>query len=242
MKALPEDPGRAPGRPGCWSPGRGDEEEAVEGLPDGAALAGRVPRHGQRRGQGAAAAQRRPVRRAQHRRRELRHHPGRGACRRAPRCWPATWTRSPRSWTRARRANCSPTRTPTRWPTAAVRLLGDPARRAELRERGSAHVRRFDWSTVGADILAVYETVTDGAAWRRTSAPTATTRWGWPGTDGAAAGPACGDVAVRPSGGAAAARGRGADWRDRRRPVALPPVTATLIWIARRRSSRSAST
>ncbi|MGY1502218.1 glycosyltransferase family 4 protein [Streptomyces sp. QTS52] len=45
---------------------------------------------------------------------------------------------------------------------AAVRLLGDPARRAELRERGSAHVRRFDWSTVGADILSVYETVTDG--------------------------------------------------------------------------------
>ncbi|MFF4602408.1 glycosyltransferase family 4 protein [Streptomyces sp. NPDC001339] len=48
--------------------------------------------------------------------------------------------------------------------TAAVRLLGDPARLAELRERGSRHVRRFDWSTVGADILAVYETVTAGAA------------------------------------------------------------------------------
>ncbi|MCX4910246.1 glycosyltransferase family 4 protein [Streptomyces sp. NBC_00878] len=47
---------------------------------------------------------------------------------------------------------------------SAVRLLGDPQRRAELRERGSAHVRRFDWSTVGADILSVYETVTDGAA------------------------------------------------------------------------------
>ncbi|MGW7100588.1 glycosyltransferase family 4 protein [Streptomyces sp. NPDC054838] len=47
---------------------------------------------------------------------------------------------------------------------AAVRLLRDPARRAELSTRGSAHVRRFDWSTVGADILAVYETVTDGAA------------------------------------------------------------------------------
>ncbi|MFE7354778.1 glycosyltransferase family 4 protein [Streptomyces sp. NPDC057543] len=47
---------------------------------------------------------------------------------------------------------------------AAIRLLGDPERRAELRERGVAHVRRFDWSTVGADILAVYETVTDGAA------------------------------------------------------------------------------
>ncbi|MFG2173047.1 glycosyltransferase family 4 protein [Streptomyces niveus] len=47
---------------------------------------------------------------------------------------------------------------------AAVRLLGDPKRREGLRERGSAHVRRFDWSTVGADILAVYETVADGAA------------------------------------------------------------------------------
>jgi phosphatidylinositol alpha-mannosyltransferase len=47
---------------------------------------------------------------------------------------------------------------------AAIRLLGDPQRRRELSERGTAHVRRFDWSTVGADILAVYETVTDGAA------------------------------------------------------------------------------
>ncbi|MFE2155073.1 glycosyltransferase family 4 protein [Streptomyces lavendulae] len=48
--------------------------------------------------------------------------------------------------------------------TAAVALLRDPDRRAELSARGSSHVRRFDWSTVGADILAVYETVTDGAA------------------------------------------------------------------------------
>lgn len=47
---------------------------------------------------------------------------------------------------------------------AAVRLLGDPERLAQLRTYGSRHVRRFDWSTVGADILAVYETVTDGAA------------------------------------------------------------------------------
>ncbi|MDT0268928.1 glycosyltransferase family 4 protein [Streptomyces sp. DSM 44915] len=46
---------------------------------------------------------------------------------------------------------------------AAVRLLGDADRRAELTKRGSAHVRRFDWSTVGADVLAVYETVTAGA-------------------------------------------------------------------------------
>lgn len=47
---------------------------------------------------------------------------------------------------------------------SAIRLLGDPERLAELRGRGTRHVRRFDWSTVGADILAVYETVTDGAA------------------------------------------------------------------------------
>ena len=46
----------------------------------------------------------------------------------------------------------------------AVRLLGDPGRLAGLRERGGRHVRRFDWTTVGADILAVYETVADGAA------------------------------------------------------------------------------
>ncbi|WFB06577.1 glycosyltransferase family 4 protein [Streptomyces sp. LX-29] len=47
---------------------------------------------------------------------------------------------------------------------AVLKLLADPARRAELSDRGSRHVRRFDWSTVGADILAVYETVTDGMA------------------------------------------------------------------------------
>ncbi|MER7495891.1 glycosyltransferase family 4 protein [Streptomyces pharetrae] len=47
---------------------------------------------------------------------------------------------------------------------AALRLLGDPAHRAGLSARGSAHVRRFDWSTVGADIMSVYETVTAGAA------------------------------------------------------------------------------
>jgi phosphatidylinositol alpha-mannosyltransferase len=48
--------------------------------------------------------------------------------------------------------------------TTALALLADEPRRAALRTRASAHVRRFDWSTVGADILAVYETVADGAA------------------------------------------------------------------------------
>ncbi|WP_329180700.1 glycosyltransferase family 4 protein [Streptomyces sp. NBC_01477] len=48
--------------------------------------------------------------------------------------------------------------------TAALRLLADPERRTALSDRGRAHVRRFDWSSVGADILSVYETVADGAA------------------------------------------------------------------------------
>jgi phosphatidylinositol alpha-mannosyltransferase len=54
---------------------------------------------------------------------------------------------------------------------AAVRLLGDPGRLAELRKLASRHVRRFDWETVGSDILAVYETVTDGTAAVRTEEP-----------------------------------------------------------------------
>ncbi|CAM5488532.1 GDP-mannose-dependent alpha-(1-2)-phosphatidylinositol mannosyltransferase OS=Streptomyces glaucescens OX=1907 GN=pimA PE=4 SV=1 [Streptomyces glaucescens] len=48
---------------------------------------------------------------------------------------------------------------------AALRLLGDPAHRAGLSARGSAHVRRFDWSTVGADIMSV------------TRSPSASSRW-----------------------------------------------------------------
>lgn len=47
---------------------------------------------------------------------------------------------------------------------SATKLLADPERLAHLRELGTRHVQRFDWSTVGADVLAVYETVTDGAA------------------------------------------------------------------------------
>ncbi|MFK0293714.1 glycosyltransferase family 4 protein [Streptomyces sp. NPDC090442] len=47
---------------------------------------------------------------------------------------------------------------------AAIRLLNRPERLAELSTRGTKHVRRFDWTTVGADILAVYETVAAGAS------------------------------------------------------------------------------
>jgi phosphatidyl-myo-inositol alpha-mannosyltransferase len=47
---------------------------------------------------------------------------------------------------------------------AADRLLADQRRRKELREAGFVAVRRYDWSTVAQDVLAVYETVTEGAA------------------------------------------------------------------------------
>ncbi|MFD8483274.1 glycosyltransferase family 4 protein [Kitasatospora sp. NPDC059673] len=45
---------------------------------------------------------------------------------------------------------------------AAVKLLGSPERLQALRAAASRHVRRFDWETVGAEVLSVYETVTDG--------------------------------------------------------------------------------
>ncbi|MEO7058873.1 MAG: glycosyltransferase family 4 protein [Lapillicoccus sp.] len=45
-----------------------------------------------------------------------------------------------------------------------IRLLREPAVRAEVAAAGRARARIFDWSVVSADIMAVYETVTDGAA------------------------------------------------------------------------------
>jgi len=43
-----------------------------------------------------------------------------------------------------------------------VALLDDPARRAALRGAARTAVRRYDWSTVSAQILRVYETVVQG--------------------------------------------------------------------------------
>jgi phosphatidylinositol alpha-mannosyltransferase len=45
---------------------------------------------------------------------------------------------------------------------AVVDLLGDPEERRRLREAGSVAVRRYDWSVVADDVLAVYETVCHG--------------------------------------------------------------------------------
>jgi phosphatidyl-myo-inositol alpha-mannosyltransferase len=43
-------------------------------------------------------------------------------------------------------------------------LLADPARRSVLRDRAGAAVRRYDWSVVADEVLAVYETVVEGVA------------------------------------------------------------------------------
>lgn len=50
---------------------------------------------------------------------------------------------------------------------AVAGLLADPARREALAAAGQAGVRRYDWSTVAADVLAVYETVVPTSRWGR---------------------------------------------------------------------------
>ncbi len=44
----------------------------------------------------------------------------------------------------------------------ALALLGDATRRDALRDAAAAVVRRYDWSSVAAQIVQVYETVTEG--------------------------------------------------------------------------------
>jgi phosphatidylinositol alpha-mannosyltransferase len=47
---------------------------------------------------------------------------------------------------------------------ALLDLLADPAARAARSRRASEAVRRYDWSVVAEEVLAVYETVVDGMA------------------------------------------------------------------------------
>jgi phosphatidylinositol alpha-mannosyltransferase len=47
---------------------------------------------------------------------------------------------------------------------AAIGLLRDPGRRTLLREQATQAVRKYDWSVVAADILSVYEMVTESTA------------------------------------------------------------------------------
>jgi phosphatidyl-myo-inositol alpha-mannosyltransferase len=57
-----------------------------------------------------------------------------------------------------------------------VELIRDPERRRELARRGRRRADVFDWSVVASDVMAVYETVSDGAARVRPSAEGAS-RW-----------------------------------------------------------------
>jgi len=52
---------------------------------------------------------------------------------------------------------------------AVVSLLRNPARREQLAVAGRERANAFDWSVVAADVMAVYETVTLGASWVRTT-------------------------------------------------------------------------
>jgi phosphatidylinositol alpha-mannosyltransferase len=52
---------------------------------------------------------------------------------------------------------------------AVVSLLRNPARREQLAAAGRQRANMFDWSVVAADVMAVYETVTLGASWVRTT-------------------------------------------------------------------------
>ena len=60
---------------------------------------------------------------------------------------------------------------------ASVSLLRDPIRRERLATAGRARANAFDWSVVAADVMAVYETVTLGASYVRTTSEPAS-RWG----------------------------------------------------------------
>ncbi len=57
-----------------------------------------------------------------------------------------------------------------------VALLGDPAERQQISAAGRSRAQLFDWSVVAADVMAVYETVTEGAARVRPSTD-AGSRW-----------------------------------------------------------------
>jgi len=60
---------------------------------------------------------------------------------------------------------------------SAVALLGDPHRRAALAAAGQRSVSRFEWSVVSRQVMAVYETVTLGAATVRGTAAEPGSAW-----------------------------------------------------------------
>jgi phosphatidylinositol alpha-mannosyltransferase len=62
--------------------------------------------------------------------------------------------------------------------SAAVRLLGSPDERAKLRAAATSAVRRYDWPVVAAEILSIYEMLTESMA-SVTAPPSRNLHWPW---------------------------------------------------------------
>ena len=111
---------------GCWSPAAVTRRPR-ERWPADVAAAVEFLGGVERRGQGRPAALGRRVRRAAHRRRELRHRAGRGDERRCAGRGQRPGGASPRSWTAAARARCSAPATPRPGRRVRRRCSRDPA-------------------------------------------------------------------------------------------------------------------
>ena len=155
-------PRRPPRRPAARR-GAGRRQRAARARRPPCGRRDRRPRCGLRRRQGHAAALGRRVRRAAPRRRELRHRPRRGDGRRSAGrgLGPVGVRRGPRRRThrghrrdrRRRGARARPRRPP--------RATGPGGRRCGC--SGRERARTFDWSRVSGQVMAVYETVLEGA-------------------------------------------------------------------------------
>ena len=162
---------------GCSSPAAATRTTARERLAPEVSRRLRVPRRGQRRGQGRAAGLGRPLRRAAHRRRELRHRARRGDERRRPGAGqrPAGL---PAGAGRRRGRGDVRSEDADDLAAALLALLRRPGPRgAELAAGGPQRRRRVRLVGRGRPrCMAVYETVTSGATACGTTAEP-TRRW-----------------------------------------------------------------
>ena len=134
--------------------------------PRGAALRGdaaarrrRVPRPGQRRGEGPALPDGRRLRLAGDRRRVVRDRPARGDGRRARRSSRPTSTATRASSGAAARHSSSPPREPKAIAAAVARLLRDDELRAEMSASRPARAQEFSWERVTAKVDDFYGVV-----------------------------------------------------------------------------------
>ena len=150
--------------------GRGDADEFLAELPPDGRGPGRPARPGERGRQGAAAAQRRRLLRAEHRPGELRRDPARGDGRADRRSWPATSTRSGGCSAGGAAGQQFAGRRPGRAGRARWRRCSTTRRCGRGWSRpGPQAVAPYDWSVIVADVLRVYELAIAGAGAHRGS-------------------------------------------------------------------------